>query len=162
MTTYLIRRLLLLIPTLFGITLLTYVLLRSAGGNAALIKGGGPNAHAITAEARAQMVKLYDLDKPSYIAYFDWLARTGRLDLGKSFVDHRSVAAKIAERLPLTLSLAGSALILSYLIAIPLGVAAPSASSFSCSIRFPTLPPRLCSFLSSPAVIISTCCRCTA
>jgi peptide/nickel transport system permease protein len=124
MTTYLIRRLLLLIPTLFGITLLTYVLLRSAGGNAALIKGGGPNAHAITAEARAQMVKLYDLDKPSYIAYFDWLARTGRLDLGKSFVDHRSVVAKIAERLPLTLSLAGSALILSYLIAIPLGVAA--------------------------------------
>jgi peptide/nickel transport system permease protein len=124
MTTYIIRRLLLLIPTLFGITLITFLLIRLAPGNAALLHGGGPNAHAITAEARAQMIKLYDLDKPIHVAYFDWLARVFRLDLGTSFVDHRPVAAKIAERLPLTMSLVGSAVILSYLIAIPLGVVA--------------------------------------
>jgi peptide/nickel transport system permease protein len=124
MTTYLIRRLLLLIPTLFGITLITFLLIRLAPGNAALLHGGGPNAHAITAEARAQMIKLYDLDKPALVAYWDWLGRILRLDLGTSFVDHRPVAAKIAERLPLTVSLVGSAVILSYLIAIPLGVVA--------------------------------------
>jgi peptide/nickel transport system permease protein len=124
MTTYIIRRLLLLIPTLFGITLLTFLLIRLAPGNAALLHGGGPNAHAITAAARAQMIKLYDLDKPAYVAYGDWLFRIARLDLGQSFVDHRPVAAKIAERLPLTVSLVGAAVLISYLIAIPLGVVA--------------------------------------
>src|SRR5277367_5287197 len=124
MTTYILRRLLLLIPTLFGITLLTFLLIRLAPGNAAVLHGGGPNAHAITAEAREQMIKLYDLDKPALVAYGDWLTRIARLDLGQSFVDHRPVAAKIAERLPLTMSLAGSAVLLSYLIAIPVGIAA--------------------------------------
>jgi peptide/nickel transport system permease protein len=124
MTTYIIRRLLLLIPTLFGITLLTFLLIRLAPGNAAMLHGGGPNAHAITAEARTQMIKLYDLDKPVLVAYADWLTRIIRLDLGSSFVDHRPVAAKIAERLPLTVSLVGAAVLLSYLIAIPIGVAA--------------------------------------
>jgi len=124
MTTYILRRLLLLIPTLLGITLLTFLLIRLAPGNAAMLHGGGPNSRAITAEAREQMIKLYDLDKPIPVAYADWLGRIFRLDLGTSFVDHRSVAAKIAERLPLTVSLVGAAVLLSYLIAIPLGVVA--------------------------------------
>ena len=78
----------------------------------------------MTAEVREQMIKLYGLDKPPLTAYIDWIGRSVRLDLGQSIVDHRSVAAKIGERLPLTMSLAGSALFLSYLIAIPLGIAA--------------------------------------
>src|ERR1700677_4156140 len=126
MTTYLIRRILLIFPTLFGITLLTFLLIRLAPGNAALIKGGmGENGgRAITAEAREQIIKLYGLDKPPLVAYGDWISKCLRLDLGESFVDHRPVTEKIAERLPLTASLAGSALLLSYFIAIPLGVAA--------------------------------------
>jgi peptide/nickel transport system permease protein len=126
MTTYLLRRVLLLIPTLLGITLLTFLLIRYSPGNAALLKGGGGESggRAMTAEVREQMIKLYDLDKPPLTAYADWVGKSLRLDLGNSFVDHRSVTAKIAERLPLTMSLAGSALFLSYLIAIPLGIAA--------------------------------------
>jgi peptide/nickel transport system permease protein len=126
MTTYIIRRILLLFPTLLGITLLTFFLIRMAPGNAALLKGGeGENgAHAMTAEQREETIKLYGLDKPPYIAYLDWLSKVVRLDFGESFKDHRSVSAKIGERLGLTISLAGSALIISYLIAIPLGVAA--------------------------------------
>jgi peptide/nickel transport system permease protein len=126
MTTYLIRRILLLFPTLFGITLLTFLLIRLAPGNAALIKGGlGENGgHTMTAEAREQIIKLYGLDKPPLVAYGDWIGKCLRLDLGESFVDHRPVTEKIGERLPLTVSLAGSALVLSYLIAIPLGVVA--------------------------------------
>ena len=125
MTTYLIRRILLIIPTLFGITLLTFLLMRLSPSNAALIKGsGGEGGKAMTAEVREQMIKLYGLDKPWYIAYRDWVGHSIELDLGDSIVDHRSVASKIGERLPLTMSLAGSALILSYLIAIPLGIVA--------------------------------------
>jgi len=126
MTTYLIRRILLLVPTLFGITLLTFLLIRLSPGNAALLKGGGGEngGRAMTAEVREQMIKLYGLDKPWYIAYRDWVGRSVRLDLGESIVDHRPVSEKIGERLPLTMSLAGSALLISYLVAIPLGVAA--------------------------------------
>jgi peptide/nickel transport system permease protein len=126
MTTYLIRRVLLLFPTLFGITLLTFLLIRLAPGNAALIKGGlGANGgRAMTAEVREQTIKLYGLDKPPLTAYLDWVGHVFRLDLGESVVDHRSVATKIGERLPLTISLAGSAVVISYLIAIPLGIVA--------------------------------------
>jgi peptide/nickel transport system permease protein len=126
MTTYLLRRLLLLIPTLIGITLLTYILVRAAPGNAALVRGGGGpmGGHAMTAEAREQMIKLLGLDQPPLVAYGKWFWRLLHLDLGNSFVDHRPVADKIRERLPLTLSLMGSSLVLSYLIAIPLGIAA--------------------------------------
>jgi len=126
MTTYLIRRTLLLLPTLFGITLLTFLLIRLAPGNAALLKGGGGEngGRAMTAEVREQTIKLYGLDKDPLSAYVDWIGKVFRLDLGESIVDHRAVATKIGERLPLTISLAGSALILSYLIAIPLGIIA--------------------------------------
>jgi peptide/nickel transport system permease protein len=126
MTTYILRRILLLIPTLIGITLLTFLLIRLAPGNAALLKGGmGENGgRAMTAEVREQMIKLYGLDKPWYIAYRDWVGRSLRLDLGESIVDHQPVSQKIGQRLPLTISLAGSALFLSYLIAIPLGIVA--------------------------------------
>jgi peptide/nickel transport system permease protein len=117
---------LLIIPTLIGITLLTFVLVRAAPGNAALIRGGGGamGGHAMTAEAREQMIKVLGLDKPPLVAYGGWLWRLAHGDLSDSQVDHRPVAAKIWERLPLTLSLMGSSLVLSYLIAIPLGVAA--------------------------------------
>jgi len=125
MTTYLFRRILLLFPTLFGITLLTFLLIRLSPGNAALLKGGGAEGgRAMTAEVREQMIKLYGLDQPPLIAYAGWVGRSLRLDLGESIVDHQPVTAKIAERLPLTISLAGSALLISYLIAIPLGIAA--------------------------------------
>jgi peptide/nickel transport system permease protein len=125
MTTYLLRRILLLIPTLFGITLLTFFLIRLSPGNAAELKGGGPaGGHAMSAEVRKQMAELYGLDKPWYIAYGDWIGHLAHLDLGTSYVDHRSVTSKIAERLPLTVSITGAAVVLSYLIAIPIGVVA--------------------------------------
>ena len=126
MTTYILRRVLLIFPTLFGITLLTFLLVRLAPGNAALLKGaGGENGgRAMTAEQREATIKLYGLDKPAIVAYGDWIGRIVRLDLGESWVDHRPVATKIFERLGLTMSLAGSALILSYLVAIPLGIIA--------------------------------------
>jgi peptide/nickel transport system permease protein len=126
MTTYILRRLLLVIPTLFGITLLTFLLIRLAPGNAALIKGqtGENGAHAMTAEVREQTIKLYGLDKDPLTAYVDWVGNLARLNFGQSFVDHRPVLTKIGERIGLSLSLAGTALVLSYLVAVPLGIIA--------------------------------------
>ena len=106
MTTYILRRILLLFPTLLGITLLTFLLIRLSPTNAALVKGGGEGGRAMTAEVREQMIKLYGLDKPPLIAYRDWMIRLAHLDLGESVIDHQSVASKIGERLPLTISLA--------------------------------------------------------
>jgi len=126
MTTYILRRLLLVIPTLFGITLLTFLLIRLAPGNAALIKGqtGENGGHAMTAEVRAETIKLYGLDQDPLTAYGHWLAKLAHLDFGQSLVDHRPVLTKIRERIGLSLSLAGTALVLSYLIAVPVGIAA--------------------------------------
>jgi peptide/nickel transport system permease protein len=124
MTTYILRRILLVIPTLFGITLLTFLLIRLAPGNAALIKGstGENGSHAMSAEAREQTIKLYGLDENPVAAYGKWLGNVVRLNFGQSFVDHRPVLDKIGERIGLSTSLAGTALMLSYAIAVPLGI----------------------------------------
>jgi peptide/nickel transport system permease protein len=126
MTTYLLRRILLMVPTLFGITLLTFLLLRLSPVNPALVKGAGSaeGGHAMTAKQREEMIKFYDLDKPPVVAYFGWLGKVLRGNLSDSFVDSRPVVQKITERMGLTISITGSALIISYLIAIPLGVLA--------------------------------------
>jgi peptide/nickel transport system permease protein len=126
MTTYILRRLLLVIPTLFGITLLTFLLIRLAPGNAALIKGqtGENGGRAMTAEVREETIKLYGLDKDPLTAYADWVRHLAHLDFGQSLVDHRPVLTKIRERIGLSVSLTGSALVLSYLIAVPVGIAA--------------------------------------
>jgi peptide/nickel transport system permease protein len=126
MTTFLIRRLLLMIPTLFGITLLTFLLLRLSPINPALIRGAGAaeSGHPMTAEQRQELIKFYDLDKNPVEAYGLWLGKVLHGNLGISFIDNRPVAQKIGERIGLTLSITSAALILSYLVAIPLGVVA--------------------------------------
>src|SRR5271168_5334820 len=126
MTTYLIRRLLLMIPTLLGVTLLTFILLRISPINPALIRGAGSmeGGHPMTSEQREQLIKYYDLDKPIPVAYARWLWKTLHGDLSTSFVDNQPVSKVIGDRIGLTVSITGSALVLSYLIAIPLGVVA--------------------------------------
>ncbi|MDC0336259.1 ABC transporter permease [Pseudodesulfovibrio sp.] len=76
-------------------------------------------------EARAQLEKLYGLDQPLHIQYVRWLNRLVRLDFGQSMSgDHRPVWDKIKERLPLTFGMNVASLILTLLIAVPIGVAA--------------------------------------
>jgi peptide/nickel transport system permease protein len=126
MTTYILRRLLLIIPTMIGVTLLTYVLLRCSIGDAASIKGGGGamGGRAMSAQVRDQTMDIYGLKKPPVQGYLHWLKEAVQGNFGDSDIDHQLVLTKIGERLPLTLSLMGSSLVLSYLIAVPLGVAA--------------------------------------
>jgi peptide/nickel transport system permease protein len=127
MTAYIARRLALIIPTFFGITLITFMIIQLAPGSPVSLKlmgpgGAGLKAENISKELIEQTKKLYGLDKPFHEQYARWLVRMVRLDFGTSFKDHRPVSKKIAEALPITLFLNVISIVLIYLIAFPLGI----------------------------------------
>ncbi|MCK5709943.1 MAG: ABC transporter permease, partial [Deltaproteobacteria bacterium] len=82
----------------------------------------GIQAEAITQQIVEETKKLYGLDKPIYVRYWIWVKQIATLDFGRSYKDHRPVINKIAERIPITLTLNIISIILIYLIAIPIGV----------------------------------------
>lgn len=125
MRDYIIKRLILLVPTLLGITLITFLVIQLAPGSPVERKlqlEEGIKAESITKDIIEQTKKLYGLDKPIYVRYWIWLQQIATLDFGRSYKDHRPVINKIAERLPVTLSLNIISIVLVYMIAIPLGV----------------------------------------
>lgn len=136
MVTYLLRRLLFMLPLLLGITLITFFIIHLAPGTPTDASSFG-NPRLDTA-ARERLRSLYGLDKPLTVQYFDWILRMAKFDFGVSFHDNRPVIKKIGERLPATLLLNILSLTLIFLVAIPLGVisAAKKDSFFD---RFVTL-----------------------
>lgn len=124
MKSYLIKRLLLIIPTLFGITLITFFIIQLAPGSPVQSKLGfeeGVKAEQITQEIIEQTNKLYGLDKPVHERYLIWLRQIVTFDFGNSYKDHRPVIDKIAERLPVTLALNLFSIFLAYIVSIPIG-----------------------------------------
>ena len=122
MALYLLRRLIGMVPVLFLITLISFGIMHLAPGkptDAAM--AFNPKA---SLEARQRMEALYGLDQPLAVQYQQWLRRLVRWDFGRSFLDDRPVGEKIAERLPITLTINLASLALILLIAIPLGVVA--------------------------------------
>lgn len=120
MFSYLIKRLLLMIPILFGITLICFIVINLAPGSpASFTEEFSPKA---SPEAMESLKKLYGLDKPVHERYLNWLRMVVTLDLGKSFVDGRSVKEKIKERLPITVTLNLLSLLLILVVSIPIGV----------------------------------------
>ncbi|HKD17113.1 MAG TPA: ABC transporter permease [Thermoanaerobaculia bacterium] len=124
MIRYVGRRLLLAVPTLFGISVIVFVLLHLAPGTPGA--GGAESLRRVSGKAAEEMRRLYGLDRPLPEQFARWLGRVVRLDLGESFVDHRPVGERIREALPNTIVLNGLALVLAIGLAIPLGVAAGS------------------------------------
>lgn len=123
---YLIRRLLLIIPTFLGITLITFMVIQLSPGNPAAMKLGmgeqGMVGEDMSRGIIDQTKKLYGLDKPIPVQYLLWLRRVVTFDFGTSYKDHRPVMEKIAERLPITIELNLISIFLIYIIAIPVGV----------------------------------------
>jgi peptide/nickel transport system permease protein len=121
MRAYLVQRLLWMIPTFFGITLLTFGIIHLAPGDplsaTVMDQGGGPSREAIEAFRHTM-----GLDLPLHVRYGHWLEHIVTFDFGLSSYDHRPVADKVLEALPNTLMLSGLALLFSYLLAVPLGV----------------------------------------
>lgn len=120
MLNYIIKRLLLMIPLLFGITLITFIVIHLAPGNPVEVQT--EMSLKVTAQAKENLKKLYGLDKPLHVQYIDWLKRFLKLDFGKSFVDGRKVIDKIIERIPVTLTINLLSMFLIFIIAIPIGV----------------------------------------
>ncbi len=121
MTRYLARRLLLTIPMLFGITFITYgVIALAPGGPAAgLMADLNPK---ISPEYKEMLIKEYNFDKPFYVQYLRWVGNMLKFDFGTSIKDKQPIIDKILQRLPRTLLLTGLSLLLSFLLAVPLGI----------------------------------------
>lgn len=122
MLIYTLRRLVYLVPTLFGITLVTFFIISLAPGDPVELIHGDTMSSNISPESYHEMLTLYGLDKPIHVRYFIWLKRLITLDFGESFLDHRPVTTKILERLPATLILNITSLIIALILAIPLGL----------------------------------------
>lgn len=126
MAAYIARRVLLLMPTLLGITVTVFAISRLAPGDpasAAMGPGGQFDAER-AAHVRQARMQLYGLDKPVHIQYAQWLWRVVRLDFGHSIKHHRPVMELIKERLPVTLTLNLMAFAAVYAVSLPLGVLA--------------------------------------
>jgi peptide/nickel transport system permease protein len=133
MTDYLLKRLLLMIPTFIGITIIGFLIMRLAPGDPAELRasgglgaaaGGGISVEkrGSVDEAMAQWRAQYGLDKPLHVQYAVWLKNLATLNFGESFKDNQSVWTKIAERVPVTVNLNFWSILVVYLVAIPLGV----------------------------------------
>ncbi len=112
-----------MIPLLFGITLITFGVIHIAPGEPVEMQiAMNPK---VTAEGRERLRKFYGLDKPLYVQYALWVKKLAMLDFGRSFAqDNRPVVDKISERIPVTLSLNIIALIIEFGLAVPIGILA--------------------------------------
>src|SRR5439155_18235077 len=126
MSSYFVKRLLLMIPTLLGISLISFLIIHLTPGDPALMKLGDADQRGANQQLAAQIIEetraLYGLDQPLYIQYLRWLKRIITLDFGESLRDHRPIIDKLKERIPVSLRLSGISLLFAYLISIPLGI----------------------------------------
>ena len=123
MLSYTIRRILLSIPTLFGITLVTFLIINLAPGDPAHIAAQEIMDPRVSERVYEELRKYYGLDQPIHVRYGQWLGRLATLDFGESMsTDRRPVIDKIKERLWPTMSLAMLSLGISLIVAIPIGV----------------------------------------
>ncbi len=121
MLQYIFKRLIFMVPLLIGITIICFTVMHLAPGSPTDLQTQmNPR---VSAEAKERLRTMYELDKPLHQQYWSWVKKLAVLDLGKSFSsDHRPVADKILERLPITILLNILSMLLILLIAIPIGI----------------------------------------
>jgi len=122
---YIVKRILLFIPTLIIITMITFLICRLAPGDPTEMKVGktiegqlADSKNVINEQAKKFYKKKFGLDKPLPEQYIIWMKNMLQGDFGNSFKDDRPVIDKILERLPLTLSIQLASISLIYLIAM--------------------------------------------
>lgn len=121
MTQYIVKRLLLMIPTLLGISIFTFALIRIVPGDVLdVMYADSPLSVEEINKIRTQL----GMDKPMVVQYWDWISGVARLDAGKSLWTRRPTLQEIADRLPVTVQLAVMAFLIQLIIAIPIGVLA--------------------------------------
>ena len=151
MTTYIAKRVLLLIPTLLGVSVVTFLLIHLIPGDLVTILLG------ITAsqneQTRQALIQAIHLDRPLGVQYVLWLGRVLEGDLGHSLVTGFSVADELARSYPVTLQLALMAMAIALAVGIPMGVLAATRAgrTLDASTRVFSLL-----FISAPAFFIGT------
>jgi microcin C transport system permease protein len=141
MWSYVLKRLLLMIPTLLGVLTITFVVVqfvpggpveqlvsqlqgRDSGGEGPAAAGSGYRGRqGVDAKRIEEIKKLYGFDKPPLERYVQMLSQFVRFDLGKSFYHNKDVWRLILEKLPVSISLGLWTFLLVYLISVPLGIA---------------------------------------
>jgi microcin C transport system permease protein len=141
MWSYVLKRLLLMIPTLFGILLITFVIIQfvpggpveqmvaqfqgfEAGGEGPAASGTGYRGRQGVDAARVEEIKkLYGFDKPAHERFIQMIGQFARFDLGRSFFHNKDVWQLVVEKLPVSVSLGVWTFLLVYLISVPLGIA---------------------------------------
>ncbi|MEN9661845.1 MAG: hypothetical protein RL324_794 [Verrucomicrobiota bacterium] len=132
MTTYLLRRLLLIAPTLLGISLACFILIQFVPGGPveemiskvrAVGSERGGKVMNISAAEVANIKAYFGFDRPAYQRYLQWLGALLRGDFGRSYVYHAPVLQVILSKMPISLFFGLTSFFLSYLVSIPLGVA---------------------------------------
>lgn len=120
MITYIIKRILILIPLFIGIMLVSFLVIHLAPGKPTGIQTDlNPK---VSLEVRKRLQVLYGLDKPLLVQFKDWSWRLMRFDFGASFSDDRPVWDKIKERMPITILINVLTLLLILIVGIPLGI----------------------------------------
>lgn len=114
---YIIKRLLIAIPTLIGITIIDYAIMCLAGNPLEMLQGARISQEALAAKEAA-----LGLDQPFYIQYFSWLMELLRGNLGYSITNYQPVSQMIGERLGPTLLLMGVSMIAGLILAVPAGI----------------------------------------
>jgi peptide/nickel transport system permease protein len=122
--TYLAKRLLLIVPTLFGVAAVVFLIMRVIPGDVTLLILGGDQTGRIDPQQLAAMRHQLGLDQPLAVQFGTWLWGVLRLDFGTSLWTGQPVIAEVLIRLPLSLEVAILATIVSVLLAIPLGMIA--------------------------------------
>ncbi|MBY0362141.1 MAG: ABC transporter permease [Phreatobacter sp.] len=119
MGTYLVRRLLIALPSLLGISVVLFTVLALAPGDPFEEMATNPN---IPPEVRLALREKFGIDDPVYLRYFRWLAAMMQGDWGFSFASRVDVDTLILQRLPATIFVIGSSQILALAIALPVGI----------------------------------------
>ena len=137
MLSYLLKRILLMVPTLFGALAITFAVVQFVPGGPveqlmaearAGQRGGGEAGGYMAgrdndAKQIAELKKLYGFDKPAHVRYVEMLGNFATFNLGRSFMHNKDVWQLIKEKLPVSMSLGLWAFLISYLISVPLGIA---------------------------------------
>ena len=152
MTTFILRRLLLFIPTLWAIATLTFLLVHAAPG------GPFQSEKEIPKVAKEQLMKRYGLDQPLGVQYLRFLGSVARLDFGPSYkYPQRQVKEIIAEAFPVSLELGAWALLFAIVVGVPIGVAAAcrhnsaaDASAMGLALAGVSIP----NFVLGPALVL--------
>src|SRR5574342_120860 len=124
MRTYVLRRLVLFVPTLLGASILIFVLMRLVPGDIAeiLVYQTGSESSAIQERQIRTIRDELGLNRPVAVQYLDWMAGAVRGDFGRSYTQQRPVSAILWERFPRSMELAALTLIIALVWAVPLGV----------------------------------------